>query len=156
MKPSEDRETSIKAQNPNTPDAVAAYWKEMGEGSEASLAVGLPGDGKDAWKWLYLIHQSFGPRRKMVDVRLKNKADIGARLCCSTAGHQGHALPPPAMGRPAFKHSRKPRKRGQSARAEILGSDPAGVMVMDGLHMETIQEDHLFKKSETTLNAAWR
>jgi len=46
MKPSEDRETSIKAQNPNTPDAVAAYWKDMGEGSEASLAVGLPGDGK--------------------------------------------------------------------------------------------------------------
>ena len=105
MKPSEDRETSIKAQNPHTPDAVAAYWKVMGEGSEASLAVGLPGDGKDAWKWLYLIHQSFGPRRKIADVRLKNKTDIGARLCCSTTGHQGHALPPPAMGRPAFKHS---------------------------------------------------
>ena len=48
------------------------------------------------------------------------------------------------------------KKRGQSARAEILGSDPAGVTVTDGLHRETTQEDPVTKKSETILNAAQR
>lgn len=48
MQLSEDRGTSITAQNLKTPDAVAAYLEVMGEGSEALLAAGLPGDGKDA------------------------------------------------------------------------------------------------------------
>lgn len=72
-------------------------------------------------------------KQDKADVRLKNKADIRARLCCIRAGDQGHALPSPAMGRPAFQTFWKPRKRGQFARAEILGSDPMGVIVRMGL-----------------------
>ena len=111
MKPSEDRETSITAQNLNTSDAVAACSEVTGEGSEASLAAGLPGDGKGAQEWLYLIHQAFGPRGKMANVRPDNKAATGARPCLRRAGEEGHALPPPAMGRPAFKLSGSQEER---------------------------------------------
>lgn len=55
-----------------------------------------------------------------------------------------------------LSNSLEAKKRGQSARVEILGSDPAGVTVTDGLHRETTQEDCVIKKSETILNAAQR